>query len=49
MPDELLLAVVEICREEEEPWWWGGISAGATDYSTRPIQWTPSVAHRLFC
>jgi hypothetical protein len=24
MPDELLVAVVEICREEEEPWWWGG-------------------------
>jgi hypothetical protein len=49
MQDELLAAVVQICHEEEEPRWGGGVSAWATDHSTRPIQRTPSVARRLFC
>jgi hypothetical protein len=50
MQDELLAAVVQICHEEEEPrWGGGGVSAWATDHSTRPIQRTPSVARRLFC
>jgi hypothetical protein len=48
MPDELLVSVVEIYREEEEPQWGGGVSDGVTDYSTRSIQRTPSVARRLF-